>query len=142
MPVQAARSDRTKENNEAATKRIQVDLSRQCVEAYEGRVCVFRFDCVTGDREHPTDRGTFRILRKHHPYRSRMYNVQMDHAMFFTADGKAFHQYHGPMPLGVVRLARNSLSDRFGSRGCVRLNEADARQLYEWTPVGTMVQVS
>ncbi|WP_321785703.1 L,D-transpeptidase [Burkholderia pyrrocinia] len=142
MPVQPARSERTKEKNGTATKRIQVDLLRQCVEAYEGRACVFRFDCVTGDSEHPTDRGAFRILRKHHPYRSRTYDVQMDHAMFFTTDGKAFHQYHGPIPLGVVRLARNAVTDWFGSHGCVRLSQADARQLYEWAPVGTMVQVS
>ncbi|HHL4083217.1 L,D-transpeptidase [Burkholderia sp. A2] len=50
---------------------------------------------MTGDSEHPTDRGAFRIMRKYPTYRSRAYNVQMDYAMFFTGDGKALHQYHG-----------------------------------------------
>ncbi|WP_349252623.1 L,D-transpeptidase [Burkholderia sp. AU32357] len=56
---------------------------------------MFRFDCVTGDSEHPTDRGAFRIMRKYPTYRSRAYNMQMNYAMFFTGDGKALHQYHG-----------------------------------------------
>ncbi|PAK16414.1 L,D-transpeptidase [Burkholderia ubonensis] len=118
-------------------KSIVVDLSSQSVEAIEGAARVFRFDCVTGDSEHPTDRGAFRIMEKYRSYRSRAYNVQMDYAMFFTGDGKALHQYHGPMPLSLVRMARNTVS-----HGCVRLAEADAKRLYDWAPMGTVVQVS
>jgi hypothetical protein len=125
----------------SATKRIVVDLSSQRVEAFDGAARVFRFDCVTGDSEHPTDRGAFRIREKYPSYRSRAYNVQMDYAMFFTEDGKALHQYHGPMPLSLVRMARNTVSDWFGSHGCVRLAEADAKQLFDWAPRGTVVQV-
>jgi lipoprotein-anchoring transpeptidase ErfK/SrfK len=144
MPRASTRSSRVKGRPGGATvaKRIQIDLLQQCVEAYVGGARVFRLDCVTGDGEHPTDRGAFRINRKHHPYRSRVYGVRMDYAMFFTDDGKALHQYHGPVPLSIVRLARNHVSEWFGSHGCVRLSEADARRLYEWAPVGTMVQVS
>jgi len=122
-------------------KRIRVLLSEQAVEAFEGNTRVHRFECVTGDNGHPTGRGTFKIFRKNHPYRSRSYDVQMDYAMFFTQDGKALHQYHGLIPLSVVRTARQNVSDWFGSHGCVRLTEPDARALYEWAPVGTVVQV-
>lgn len=122
-------------------KTIKVNLAQQIVEAYEGTERIFRFECVTGDKDHPTDRGTFRILRKHHPYRSRTYNVQMDYAMFFTHDGKALHQYHGVVPLSIVRTARSSVSEWFGSHGCVRLAEADAKALYGWAAVGTTVMV-
>jgi lipoprotein-anchoring transpeptidase ErfK/SrfK len=83
----------------------------------------------------------FRIFRKNHPYRSRTYNTQMDYAMFFTNDGKALHQYHGVMPLSIVRVARGNVSDWFGSHGCVRLSESDAKALYGWTPLGTTVIV-
>ena len=124
------------------TKSIKVKLTQQIVEAYEGGDRVFRFDCMTGDNEHPTDRGTFRILRKVHPYRSRTYNVQMDYALFFTHDGKALHQYHGVVPLSFVRTARDNIGEWFGSHGCVRLTEADAKALYGWASVGTTVQVS
>lgn len=125
-----------------ATKTIKVNLAQQIVEAHEGNTRIFRFECVTGDNEHPTDRGMFRVMRKVHPYRSHTYSVQMDYAMFFTQDGKALHQYHGVVPLSVVRTARSSVGDWFGSHGCVRLAEADAKALYGWVSVGTTVLVS
>ncbi|KMQ83588.1 hypothetical protein RF55_19591 [Lasius niger] len=45
---------------------------------------------------------------------------------------KALHQYHGLVPLSVVRTARSGASDWFGSHGCVRLAEADAKVMYGW----------
>jgi lipoprotein-anchoring transpeptidase ErfK/SrfK len=122
-------------------KVIKVDLTAQVVEAYEGKEKIFRFDCVSGDSEHPTDKGRFKIFKKREKYRSNAYNVQMNYAMFFTADGKALHQYHGPMPLNVVRSMRNRVSDWFGSHGCVRMREEDARALFNWTPMYTAVEV-
>jgi lipoprotein-anchoring transpeptidase ErfK/SrfK len=64
----------------------------------------------------------------------------MNYALFFTGDGKALHQYHGP-GFGVVRTFKKSVSDWFGSHGCVRLQEEDARTLYDWASVGTAVHV-
>jgi lipoprotein-anchoring transpeptidase ErfK/SrfK len=119
-----------------------VNLSLQTVEAYEGSARRFKFECVTGDQDHPTDKGVFKIIRKSHPYRSHTYNVQMNYALFFTSDGKALHQYHGLIPLSLVRSARSNVSDWFGSHGCVRLTENDAAALYNWAAVGTTVHVS
>lgn len=123
-------------------KTIKVSLAQQIVECYEGDKRVFHFECVTGDKDHPTDTGTFKIYNRQHPYRSHTYNVQMNYALFFTKDGKALHQYHGVVSLSVVRTARSSISEWFGSHGCVRLAEADAKALYDWSPIGTTVQVS
>jgi len=122
-------------------KRIVVNLEDQTVEAYEGENLVHQFNCVTGDDDHPTDPGTFKIIRKEHPYRSKTYHVQMDYANFFTDDGKALHQYHGPVPLEIVRTLKKGVSEWFGSHGCVRLEEDAARTLYEWAPLGTKVIV-
>lgn len=122
-------------------KVIKVDLTAQLVDAYDGSERIHHFECVSGDKDHPTDRGKFKIQRKHAIYRSRAYNVQMNYAMFFTADGKALHQYHGAVPLSVVRTFRSKVSEWFGSHGCVRLSESDARTLFEWAPLGTTVEV-
>ena len=122
-------------------KSISVNLALQTLEAYDGKLMVFRFDCVSGDRDHPTDRGVFRIFKKDKIYRSRTYNAQMNYAMFFTQDGKAIHQYHGPLPLSVVRLARNNVTDWVGSHGCIRLSEEDVKALFEWAPMGTPVRI-
>jgi lipoprotein-anchoring transpeptidase ErfK/SrfK len=123
-------------------KLITVDLSLQIVEAFEQKKRIFRFDCVTGDHDHPTDIGIFHIFRKQHPYRSVTYNVQMNYAMFFTQDGKALHQYHGVIPLGMIRTMKNNVTDRLGSHGCVRLSEDNARSLYNWADCGTTVKVT
>jgi len=122
-------------------KQIVVDLEEQMVEALEDGENVYQFICVSGDEDHPTDTGVFKIIRKQHPYRSRTYHVEMDYAMFFTADGKALHQYHGIVPLSVVRTMRQEVSDWFGSHGCVRLEEDAARTLYEWAPLNTKVTI-
>jgi hypothetical protein len=89
----------------------------------------------------PTVPGTFHISRKDRVHRSAKYNAQMNFAMFFSADGKAIHQYHGIAPLSLVRTLKSGVSDWFGSHGCVRLSEDDARALFDWTPIGTTVEI-
>jgi lipoprotein-anchoring transpeptidase ErfK/SrfK len=135
----AGSSSQTRQSR--SRKVIKVDLTAQLVEAYDGIERIHRFECVSGDKDHPTDRGRFRIQRKYEIYRSHTYNVQMNYAMFFTTDGKALHQYHGAVPLSVVRTFRNKVTEWFGSHGCVRLSETDARALFEWAPLGTAVEV-
>jgi lipoprotein-anchoring transpeptidase ErfK/SrfK len=122
-------------------KTIQIDLALQIVETFAGVELVHSFECLSGDMDHPTAPGAYKIMRKHHPYRSHAYNVQMDYAMFFTLDGKALHQYHGIVPLRVLRAMRNGIGKWFGSHGCVRLAEADAQILYGWAGIGTTVKV-
>lgn len=122
-------------------KVIKVNLMLQVLEAFEGTDRIFKFDCVTGDKDHPTDRGTFLISRKSKHHVSEKYKVKMHFAMFFTDDGKAIHQYHGFAPLNMVRAAKGA-SDWFGSHGCIRLTENDARALFAWTPEMTKVVVS
>jgi lipoprotein-anchoring transpeptidase ErfK/SrfK len=120
------------------SKRIEVDLTRQVLTAYEaGRKCL-EFDCATGDRSHPTTPGAYHILRKHRDYTSIKYRVPMDFAMFFSADGKAIHKSH---MVGTVSYLKYAGLDYFGSHGCVRLAGEDAEALFDWAPVGTPVDV-
>jgi len=127
---------------EKGKKLIKVYLDQQIVEAYEGTERVLRFECVTGDMFGPTDRGKFFIGAKYPDYRSRKYKVDMDWCMFFSADGKAFHQYHGSANFSLMRNTKRYLTDLVGSRGCVRLREADAKTFFEWAPKGTEVLIS
>jgi lipoprotein-anchoring transpeptidase ErfK/SrfK len=122
-------------------KRIAVDLSSQTLKAYEGADVMFSFDCVTGSKDHPTDPGHFRILHKSPNHVSQAYGVPMHWAMFFTTDGKAIHQYHGMVPLSVVRTLKEHVTDYLGSHGCVRLVESDAKALFEWADYATAVHV-
>jgi lipoprotein-anchoring transpeptidase ErfK/SrfK len=124
----------------AGKKIIRVYLNEQRIEAWDGATKVYAFDAVTGDSEHPTEPGAYRILSKDKLHHSKKYDVDMHYALFFTTDGKALHQYHGFVPLSLVRAAKSG-SDWFGSHGCVRLTEDNAQHLFEWAPVGTVVQV-
>jgi hypothetical protein len=63
----------------------------------------------------------------------------MNFAMFFD-HGKALHQYHGLVPLSIVRAAKSG-SDFFGSHGCVRLTQDDAEKLFNFAPLHTRVTV-
>ena len=122
------------------SKRIVVDLTAQSVTAYDGTRVFHSCECVSGDASHATPRGHFTIVRKHHPYTSHAYHVPMNYAIFFKSTGEALHQYHGPAPWFLLRAGR-SLTELVGSHGCVRMQEADARTLYGWAPIGTPVEV-
>src|SRR5262245_30376572 len=121
-------------------KSILVDLKTQSVVARDDAAVFHSCECVTGDSAHPTPSGHFSINRKNHPYTSKTYHVRMDYALFFTNTGVALHQYHGPAPWFVLRAGR-VLTDAVGSHGCVRLQEEDARKLYNWATIGTAVEV-
>lgn len=119
-------------------KIIIVDLDNQNLFAFEDGAKVFEFDCASGDGEHPTAKWPYvrPIFRKHEKYKSRTYNAQMDYAMFFTQDGKAIHQSNA---VSLTSFMKYIGSDYFGSHGCVRLAEDDAKRLFKWTPMRTDV---
>ena len=122
-------------------KKIVVDLTKQNVTAYDSHKVFHVCECVSGDTYHPTPVGIFRIIRKQHPYWSHTYHVQMNYAMFFKNTGEALHQYHGPAPWWLLRAGRE-MTDLVGSHGCVRLQERDARVLYDWASLGMTVEIS
>jgi hypothetical protein len=110
------------------------------LQALDDGTLVYTFDMVPGDGDNPTPKGCFYINRKHETYTSKKYKVPMNYAMFFKDTGEAIHQYHGPVSISTLKAMR-AVSDFFGSHGCVRLDEADAKKLFTWAPMGTPVQV-
>jgi lipoprotein-anchoring transpeptidase ErfK/SrfK len=118
-------------------KHIEVSLATQTLRAFDSHKLIYTFDCITGDADHPTDQGSF-PLWKDATHVSHKYHVKMYYAMFFTKDGKAIHQYHGPF-FELTRSLKEGVSDWFGSHGCVRLEEEHAKALFEWAPAHTIV---
>lgn len=120
---------------------IVVDSDNQNLYAYESNTPVYNFNCVTGDSDNRTSCGRFNVFRKEQTYRSRQYNAQMNFAMFFHR-GQAIHESSA---VGVSSFVRSwvPFSDRLlGSHGCVRLASSDAQTLFNWTPMGTPVEVT
>lgn len=119
-------------------KQIVVDLDNQNLYAFEGRKLKYSFDTTSGDIDHPTATKPqlFHIFRKHKKYVSKKYGARMDYAMFFTYDGKAIHQSNA---VTLTSYLKTLGINYFGSHGCARLSEDDAKKLFFWTPMGTPV---
>jgi hypothetical protein len=119
-------------------KHIIVDIDDQNLYAFNGSIKVHSYYCATGDKKHPTaiEPSLHRVFRKHEDYTSKKYNAPMDYAMFFTHDGKAIHQSSA---VGITSLLKDLGFDSLGSKGCVRLSEDNAKELFNWTPMNTPV---
>jgi lipoprotein-anchoring transpeptidase ErfK/SrfK len=130
------------------TKWIEADLSKQIVYLHKGeRNIVKAYAVSSGKPGTATVRGTFRIYKK-----IRLHDMKGDWnpntnawgyvtpnvpwTSYFKA-GYAFHgAYWNPqvnIPLDEKRVPR--------SHGCVNMRIKDAKYLYNWAPVGTLVSV-
>jgi LysM repeat protein len=113
-------------------KWIDVDLSSQRVRAYEGERVVRTMVVSTGTARYPTPTGRFRIYAK---YRSvtmsgpGYYLPNVPHSMFFYR-GYALHGTYWHHNFGTPM-----------SHGCINLTRSDAKWLYGWARVGTLVVI-
>ncbi len=109
---------------------IAVSLSEQRLWAYEGVRLVHEFEVSTGAADSQTLVGTFRIYSKAKSanMESQNYDVPaVPYVLFYDKD----YALHGAY-----------WHDAFGtpvSHGCVNLRVDDARWLFEWASVGTVV---
>lgn len=131
-------------------KRIEVNLQRQKLIAYQNGKKIFECDCFTGDDETPTRPGRYFIYWKHANHVSSKYHSPMPYSMFFDK-GRAIHgSSHGRANVLIRHLAKRARLDKLdnyvaesvfkiGSHGCVNLNQEDAAQLFRWAETGTPV---
>lgn len=114
---------------EKPIKYVMIDLSKQRLYAFEGIEKKMEFRVSTGTPATPTPTGSFRIKQK-------------------QLEGKALPKYGGDKLPYAQRLnghilihSYKSVPDYPASHGCIRMRKADARRLYNWTRVGTRVEV-
>lgn len=114
------------------TRWIDVDLTNQRLYAYEGETIVNSFIVSTGTWLTPTVTGEFKIYVK---YRSN----KMSGPGYYLPDVPYIMYFHGDYGLHGTYWHNN-----FGtpmSHGCVNLRTDDAGWLYDWSSVGTVVNV-
>lgn len=129
------------DNDKTTDKEIIIDRSEQKLYAYDNEVLFMETSISTGLELTPTPRGTFPIFRKT-PSRymqgplpnladKQIYDLPgVPWTLYFTTGGAAIHGTYW--------------HDNFGeqqSHGCVNLSPAEAKKLYKWAPVGTVVTV-
>ncbi|HEX6269818.1 MAG TPA: L,D-transpeptidase family protein [Anaerolineales bacterium] len=111
---------------------IDVDLSEQRVYAYEGDTIVNSFVVSTGTWRTPTVTGKFKVY-------IRLRSGDMRGPGYFLPDVPYIMYFHGDYGLHGTYWHNN-----FGtpmSHGCVNLSIDDAAWLYNWSSMGTIVNV-
>jgi len=124
-----------------SSKEILVDRSEQKLYAYENGQLFMETDISTGLELTPTPRGIFTVFKKT-PSRymqgplpnlidQQYYDLPgVPWNLYFTDGGAVIHGAYW----------HNSFGNRY-SHGCVNLPTEKARDLYNWTPLGTKVTV-
>ena len=120
-------------------KRIEVDLSKQRLYAYEGDQLVYDFICSTGDDSSPTAPGHYRILDKLPMAYASTWNLQMPYWMGIYWSGTLENGIHALPILKNGQILWDGYLGQRVSFGCIILSTEAARMLYEWAEVGIPV---
>ncbi|NIN66248.1 MAG: LysM peptidoglycan-binding domain-containing protein [Anaerolineae bacterium] len=117
-------------------KWIDVNLSTQTLQAYEGNRVVYTARVSTGISRYPTPTGTYRIQRKYwyddmtggsHARGDYYYLPDVPYCMYYYA-GYSLHGTYWHNNFGTPM-----------SHGCTNLSIPDAGWLFNWAPIGTKV---
>ncbi|MDJ0797763.1 MAG: L,D-transpeptidase [Calothrix sp. MO_167.B12] len=122
----------TQTAQKSQTRWIEIDLSEQQLYGWEGKKLAYYFEVSTGKKSTPTPTGKFLIGAKYRYNRMRGsdYDIpDVPYAMYFYK-GYAIHGAYWHNKFGIPV-----------SHGCVNLRVKDARKLYNWSKLGTLVVV-
>lgn len=116
-----------------------INLSEQKVYAYKGTTLVRTFNVSTGSLKHQTDNGTFFVYLKYKSQRMRggsgadAYDTPGVPWVTYYNGGEGFHG--APWNLGGIASGTPK------SHGCTNMSPEDAHWIYDFLPMGSMVQV-
>ncbi|HEU4323718.1 MAG TPA: L,D-transpeptidase [Roseiflexaceae bacterium] len=119
-------------------RRIDIDITKQLLTAYEGETQVYQAPVATGKDGFNTPTGTFAI-----------YSRIPIQTMVGEGGGESWYVPDIPWVqyvVGGVALHGTYWHDQWGtgyrlSHGCINLNIDDAQWLYEWADIGTTVEI-
>ena len=131
-------AEKPQPEKQTLAKEIHVFLASQTLQALENNEVIYEFDVVTGQAGKETEEGQYKVERKHERYVSKTYGAEMPYSMFFSQDGKAIH---GTNVATLRSYLQTFLTSSLGSKGCVGLTDNNAKALFEWAPVGTVIIV-
>lgn len=119
-------------------KSIHVNLKTQTLEERVNGIAIASFKISSGKASTPTPKGTYKVLNKAPKAWSKMAGLWMPYWMAFDGRGYGLHEL--PVWPSGYREGANHLGIPV-SHGCVRLGIGPAKQLYDWTPIGTPVLI-
>ena len=126
----------------AAGKKIEVDIAKQQVTAYDNGKVVYRFKASTGKSPYLTRTGNFRILSKMPNAYSSAMQWGMPWWMGIYYAGKWENGFHAMARVGKNQtVLPNSMLGKPATHGCIMLSDKDAKTLYDWAVIGTAVWI-
>ena len=120
-------------------KYIDVDIAHQTMVLFESGKAVDSYLVSSGKRGMDTPKGEFSVQNKAPRPWSQAYGLYMPYWMAFTADGKyGIHEL--PEWPGGYKEGANHLGHPV-SHGCIRLGVGNAKRVYEWADIGTVIYI-
>lgn len=119
---------------------IVIDLSKQELTLFEGKGVLMRASISSGNKNHPTPTGSFKVFQKKRYHKSTLYPIHEDgkrggadmNYMLKFAPAIAIHEGYIPTEKGRSIPA---------SHGCIRINTSDAKKLFSLVDINTKVIV-
>lgn len=122
-------------------KKIVISISRQHLWAYSGDKVVFSFVASTGMAKSPTAPGTYKVLDKIPMAYASTWDLQMPYWLGIYYVGRIENGIHALPILSNGQRLWAGLLGRPASFGCVILDTAAAKKLYDWADIGTPVVI-
>ncbi|HTW96814.1 MAG TPA: L,D-transpeptidase family protein [Candidatus Methylomirabilis sp.] len=120
-------------------KQIEVNLAKQELTYYLGKIQLGKYPTSTGTKAHPTPKGTYVIANKNLKAWSNSAKLWMPY--WLGLKGTKFGIHELPYWPNGVREGEQDLG-KPASGGCIRLGRhGEAKTLYDWAEVGTQVIV-
>lgn len=120
-------------------KIIKVDTFREVLHLYENGKRIESMIISSGNNDHATPSGRFRISNKHEKMLSKSTGLWMPYWMEFFEGTYGFHAL--PVTYDGTPVRDESVLGRSANGGCVRLSEKNAQKLYNWAENGTTVLI-
>jgi lipoprotein-anchoring transpeptidase ErfK/SrfK len=120
-------------------KSVQINLKTQKLEMKVDGIIIKTYPVSTGLPRTPTPKGTFTVLNKNPRAWSKAAKLWMPYWMAFTTRGHGLHElpeWPGGKKEGADHLGHPA------SHGCIRLGIGAAKDLYEWSPIGTKIYIN
>ncbi len=123
-------------------KRIEIDLPTQTLTAIQDNETLMELRISSGMSTTPTLAGQFQILFKVEDAYAQRWALDMPYFMGIYEEAPGFYNgiHERPITRSGYRLSRNILGWP-ASFGCIIVDVEEARLLFEWADIGTLVRI-
>lgn len=123
-------------------KRIEVSLSKRLVTVYEDNKPKWVFTCCVGRPSAPTVPGRYQILDKLPMAYASKWDLNMPWWLGIYWAGGSENGFHALPILSNGQILWRGYLGQGCSYGCIVLDTADAKTLYDWAEIGIVVLVN